>query len=363
MAQKRFIFVAPKVREGKHPGGQGTATFTALNYARSMGYALEIVDTTQSSFPVPSFFSRICRGVGRLLSLTRHLIKGDVNGVVIFASSGFSFFERITCSAICRVFGTRDIFFQRSGFFLDEIACSPWHRAVARHLLRIPHRIGAQGDSWRDFYISLGVARSRIVIVRNWLPEIVPIRSTARAYSQDKPIHFVFVGWLVKEKGVNELLDAIERLRPTHRFRLTFVGGGDLEHVVKTRIVHGGWSDSIVACGWTPAEDVIQILDDGDVFVLPSYAEGFPNALLEAMARGLPAICTDVGGVADSLHDAINGFLIPPRDATALSLAMSQYLDDPTLIQRHSTETIRIVAANHDRIANCRLLFSSVSEP
>jgi glycosyltransferase involved in cell wall biosynthesis len=107
----------------------------------------------------------------------------------------------------------------------------------------------------------------------------------------------------------------------------------------------------------------MQLLDEADVFVLPSYAEGFPNALLEAMARGLPAICTDVGGVSDSLHHEINGFLIPPRNVDALVEAMSCYLRDTSLVERQSSETIKIVAKNHDRVANCKLLFSALSTP
>lgn len=363
MTQKRFVFIAPKVRQGEHPGGQGTATHTALEYAREMGYGLEIVDTTQSSFPVPSFAKRLTRGIGRLAQLIRLLAGGEVSGVVIFASDGFSFFERMGCSLLCKLFGVRDLFFQRSGFFVDDVACSLWRRVVARQLLKLPYRIGSQGKNWTEFYYSMGVEPARLTVIRNWLPESVPMRCTPRSYSPEESFHFIFVGWLVPEKGVLELLDAIECVRRKYRFRLTFVGGGTLEHVVKARIQECGWAGEIAVTGWKQPDEVVQLLDEADVFVLPSYAEGFPNALLEAMARGLPAICTDVGGVSDSLHHEINGFLIPPRNVDALVEAMSCYLRDTNLVQRQSTETIRIVARNHGRVANCKLLFSALSAP
>lgn len=357
---KRFIFIAPKARQGEHPGGQGTATFTALEYARDMGYMLNIVDTTQSSFPVPPFFKRLTRGIKRLAELARLLGGGEVAGVVIFASSGFSFFERITCSLLCRIFGVRDLFFQRSGFFIDEVASSPWRRMVVRHLLKLPYRIGAQGKNAAEFYRSLGVEPERIAVIRNWLPESVPMQRMPRAYVPGELLHFIFVGWLVREKGVLELLDAIESVRRQFRFRVTFVGGGTLVRAIETRIEQGGWTGDVLVTGWKRPDEVLQILDKADVFVLPSYAEGFPNALLEAMARGLPAICSDVGGISDSLHHATNGFLIPPRNSQALADTMSRYLMDTSLIQSQSTETMKIVAENHDRAANCNLLFSSL---
>lgn len=363
MTQECFVFIAPKVRQGEHPGGQGTATYTALDYAREMGYKIKILDTTQSSFPVPSFFSRFFRGIGRLTQLTYLLGTGGVTGVVIFASSGFSFFERMAGSFLCRVFGVRDLFFQRSGFFIDEVTRSPWRRAVARQLLRLPHRIGAQGKNWTEFYQTMGVEPARIAVIRNWLPESVELRSAPKSHRPGTLLHYVFVGWLVPEKGVLELLEAISLIRLEHRFRLTFVGGGTLEKKIAERAKQYGWSDEIVIAGWKQPCEVIQILDEADVFVLPSHAEGFPNALLEAMARGLPAICTEVGGISDSLYHDINGFLIPPRNAMALADAMSRYLMDPSLISSQSAETLKIVARNHDRKANCKLLFAAVDAP
>jgi glycosyltransferase involved in cell wall biosynthesis len=249
------------------------------------------------------------------------------------------------------------VFFMRSGHFMNEVRSSGWWALCSRLLLKIPFRIGVQGGNWIDFYRGLGVTNERIVLVRNWLPESVEIVNEPKTVRFNHLVHFIFVGWLVREKGICELLEAIGSLKSRYRFRCTIVGGGTLEGNVRQNIEDSGWED-IVVLGWKSGDEVRALLETADVFVLPSHAEGFPNALLEAMAKGLPAICSDTGGISDSLIDGVNGFLIPPRAGRRLAQAMERYLLDPELIGRHSQSTLRILRMNHDWESNCRKLFS-----
>lgn len=109
--------------------------------------------------------------------------------------------------------------------------------------------------------------------------------------------------------------------------------------------------------GWMEAGEVRRFLDDMDVFVLPSYYEGFPNALLEAMARGLAVVCTDVGAVPDAVDDGVNGFLVPPKDTAALATAIEHYLRSPELVRDHGRAGLARVTRFHDRDANLKRLF------
>jgi glycosyltransferase involved in cell wall biosynthesis len=102
------------------------------------------------------------------------------------------------------------------------------------------------------------------------------------------------------------------------------------------------------------------MLSSADVFVLPSYAEGFPMSLIEALSKGLPAICTDVGGISDSLRDGVNGYLIPSRQVPPLVDAMERYLMNPQIIAEHSRASLEIVRANHRAEANCELVFKAL---
>ena len=80
-----------------------------------------------------------------------------------------------------------------------------------------------------------------------------------------------------------------------------------------------------------PLEDVRSAISDSSVYVLPSYREGTPRTVLEAMAMGRAIITTDVPGCRETVIDGHNGFLVPPRDSKALSQAIGRFLDDPSL--------------------------------
>ena len=162
---------------------------------------------------------------------------------------------------------------------------------------------------------------------------------------------------MVREKGIYELLEAIHMLRKKFIFRFTFVGGGTLEAMVRKRIVDSGWERDVIVLGWRTADEVQQLLELAEVFVLPSYAEGFPNSLLEAMAKGLPCICSDVGAISDSLKNGYNGYLIPPREIRPLARAMERYLSDSKLVGLHSKNSLDVVKSSHSREINCKMLF------
>jgi glycosyltransferase involved in cell wall biosynthesis len=360
----KYILVGAKPGKdaSQNPGGQLTASISLTQYAKLHGIDVETIDTTQSSFPIPPFFVRLVKGASRLVMLLKRLCTQDVHGVIIFASAGFSFYERICMSALCRLFGVQDIFFMRSGHFMTAVQDSSRYAFWARGLLKVPSLIGAQGDNWVVFYRSLGVDITKVRVIRNWLPDWIKVVDTPKKLRMDEPIHFIFVGWLVREKGVIELLDAISELRSHHRFCFTFVGSGTLKAQVKQRIEESDWGEDVVALGWKSNEEVEQLLMSADVFVLPSYAEGFPNVLLEAMAKGLPVICSDVGGVSESLKNGVNGFLIPPKETKPLIQAMDYYLRHPDVITHHSQAALKILRDNHDLKTNCQRLFSIFSD-
>jgi hypothetical protein len=104
MMSRKYVLVGSKPSElaAQNPGGQITASIGLINYLRLNGHEVDIIDTTQSSFPVPSFRVRLAKGSMRLVTLARFIYSGGVSGVIIFAKAGFRFYERICMSALCR---------------------------------------------------------------------------------------------------------------------------------------------------------------------------------------------------------------------------------------------------------------------
>lgn len=130
----------------------------------------------------------------------------------------------------------------------------------------------------------------------------------------------VFVGRLVREKGLLELLAAMRELPHA---TLAVVGGGPLEDAVRARAAE---DRRVLAVGQKPLADVATWVAASDVVALPSWMEGSPNAVLEALASGRPVVATRVGGIPEVVAPGQNGELVPPREPEALARALERAL-------------------------------------
>lgn len=155
---------------------------------------------------------------------------------------------------------------------------------------------------------------------------------------------FVFVGRVTAEKGIRELLGAYDTLRAevgAPPVALALVGG------LEDDAAAGALPPGIFLPGFQ--QDVRPWLEAADALVLPSYREGFPNALLQAGAMGLPSIATDICGCNEILENGKNGLLVPPRNEAALTAAMRTLRDAPALRQTMGRQAADRVAARFDR--------------
>ena len=154
-------------------------------------------------------------------------------------------------------------------------------------------------------------------------PEVM---EEAKKYRKDGCITFCFVGRIVGDKGMNELIAAFDKLYIGSEtpVRLLLVGSfeEELDAVLPTtrRIIES--HPGIVWTGWQ--QDIRPYLAASDVFVFPSYREGFPNVVLQAGAMGLPCIVTDINGCNEIIEEGANGCIIPPKNMEALLDAMKK---------------------------------------
>jgi glycosyltransferase involved in cell wall biosynthesis len=157
----------------------------------------------------------------------------------------------------------------------------------------------------------------------------------------------VFVGWLAPTKGVRELLTAANELaRKNPALRIAFIGEGALASEIRSLGESGDLAGRIFAPGVLPSSEVALWMAAADVFCLPSYAEGCPNVVLEAMACGRPVVASHVGAIPE-LIDRESGILTPPRDPHALAQALERALNvewNTTQIALRSNRSWRTVA-------------------
>lgn len=145
----------------------------------------------------------------------------------------------------------------------------------------------------------------------------------------------LFIGRLAAAKGVPVLFDAFARVRAGEPdARLTLVGDGPARAALEARAAELGLTDSLRFTGYLSQEEVAEELSRADLFALPSFAEGVPVVLMEAMASGLPVVTTRIAGIPELVEDGVSGRIVAPGDVDAFAGAMAGLLAEPETARR-----------------------------
>ncbi|MCX5717491.1 MAG: glycosyltransferase family 4 protein [Nitrospirae bacterium] len=164
---------------------------------------------------------------------------------------------------------------------------------------------------------------------------------------------FLYSGRIVRGKGLESLMRAmIDVVKINDKILLVLIGSGDLDESLKDMGYELGLEKYINFEGLI--ENVDEYLNASDIFILPSFSEGMPNSLLEAMACGLPVIASKIGGVVDVVEDGKSGILFEPGDVSGLASAMIKLLNDNELRLKLGAEARKRIVDSFsiDRIAD-----------
>jgi glycosyltransferase involved in cell wall biosynthesis len=176
----------------------------------------------------------------------------------------------------------------------------------------------------------MGVDRARIRLIPG--AGVDTERFSPRPEPEGVPV-VMLASRLLWDKGVGEFVEAARRLKGRGRFVL--VGAPDPHNPASvTEADLRAWREEGVIEWWGAQEDMPATLNAAHIICLPSYREGMPKVLLEAMACGRPVVTTDAPGCRDCVADGDNGLLVPVRDAQALAVAIERLLDDAALRRR-----------------------------
>lgn len=177
--------------------------------------------------------------------------------------------------------------------------------------------------------------------------------------SLEENITFIFVGRLLKEKGIKEFIDAAKIVKfqyPSARFVvLGAIDDSNLGSLTAANVKGLVESNLIIYPG--RVDNVVEWLENSDVFVLPSYREGVPKSTQEAMAIGRAVITTDVPGCRETVIDGVNGFIVPKWNSQALAEKMVYFIENPEKISEMGDESYKIAQDKFDSYkVNDRLL-------
>ncbi|MBK1647104.1 glycosyltransferase family 4 protein [Rhabdochromatium marinum] len=237
-------------------------------------------------------------------------------------------------------------------------------------VLRIPVILHLHGGGFRDFYskesstpvrrlIRFVFERSARVIVlaeawKQWALSVFPDAQVVSFYNPvvlPRHISFemhecatlLFLGRIGANKGAFDLIEAVARLQGLFpAIRLLMAGDGDSDGARRCAIDRG-LNVQLVLPGWVSGKEKRALMEKATVYVLPSYHEGLPMSVLEAIAYGLPVISTSVGGIPEAISDGTEGYLVEPGDIDMLVERLSMLLGDVDL-RRRMGEAARLKA-------------------
>jgi glycosyltransferase involved in cell wall biosynthesis len=185
-------------------------------------------------------------------------------------------------------------------------------------------------DNWRYFFSSI-MDEKKIYVINNMIDK----PDFTKHYPQNRgTIHFLFLGKIVERKGIFDLLKVIKENKKylNNKFLLHVGGDGEADKLIKF-VTENGLQDLVKFEGWVSGEKKKKLLAICDVYVLPSYIEGLPVSILEAMSYGMPVISTMVGGIPEVVLNNENGFLIEPGNKQQILECISYFLTHPQKVE------------------------------
>ncbi len=341
-----------------HPGGKGPLpkhTPVLVESMRRLGCEVD-VEPWGFRNDEESLARKLWDRARDVLSISREARRGDYDVLVVKTGHDWRTLTRDIPLLLATRGAARRQVVQFHGSSPDRLL-SDGHRAfkaASRVLVSLCDAIMVlsqdEEQGWREFSGS----RDIYVVANPLVPRSSggEVRRTteppSNAHSEDQLI--LFVGRLTREKGVYELLEAAAQLHHEHpdwHWRLVLAGVGPELPALRLLSEELGLASRVEFAGYLTGEQLDSLYERASMFVLPSYLEGFPTVVTEAMSAGLPIVTTGIRGVADHLEDGTNALFVEPRDPVGLFRAFERLLQDRPLqesMAQANREKVKIFA-------------------
>lgn len=294
-------------------------------------FELVLIDSTQRSNPPPALFKRLIFSLVKSARYCYKLLATSPDAVLLFTATGASVAEKGLMARMARAKNIPVFLFPRGAEIIDIVSKSPFQKAWIKPAMSGATHFFCQGPAWQRFAVDiLGFSSSHAPIIYNWsaTPDLLAIGAQRASLPPANCPRLLFVGWLEREKGIFELLEACRALSLLFPFTLTIAGRGHAEASAIGFVREHGLEKYIRFVGWVDGASKLALLSASDILVLPSWAEGLPNAMIEAMAANLAVVVSSVGIVPDLISDEVEALLVPPRDVNLLRYAIQRLLVD-----------------------------------
>lgn len=233
-----------------------------------------------------------------------------------------SFFRKLTFIAMAKVFKHKSIVHLHGSEFKDYYTTSSsYKKKLILWLINNVDEFVVLSESWKTFIDK--IAARKVMVINNYVD--------IEKYDVDRiPGQILFLGAFIKRKGIYDLINALKQVSCDCHLHLC--GAGE-DEAVQSLIDELSLSDSVTNHGWVNAQQKTRLLSECSTFILPSYNEGLPMVIIEAMACEIPVISTPVGGIPEVIIERETGYLVEPGDIDAIASKLSTVLDSANVSQ------------------------------
>jgi glycosyltransferase involved in cell wall biosynthesis len=341
--EKRILIVGPVPPPF---GGIATVIYSIINSELSKEYVFDIFNRSESIYDSQtSSLQRKLLKAKRVLTLFRQLWLGKYEFIHIHGST--SGFLGDTLVMVVAFLASSRVLLHLHGTDWEKFygSVSMFRRIYVRIGLAIPKRIVVLYDLWARNIRKID-PRINVRVIRNFIPDCPkPEKASLDSLREKLGVaenEFVIssigrVGW---RKGSFDIVQAVRQLLVENsNFKVLLVGGeelpGEMRELEKAVLDNnlGGW---VKLTGEVNIDDVPTLLEMSDIFVLPSYREGMPMSIIEAMRAGKPIISTTVGAIPDMIESDVSGILVTPGHPEEIASAVTTLRNDPILREKIS---------------------------
>ena len=247
----------------------------------------------------------------------------------------------------------RNVFFVKVGKLFGKKVVMHMHCAdfesyynPSKHKQRIVDTINAcdlylvLSDSWKQYFESIGVKSNIIKVLNNTITPPV----AKRVKRSTDILNLLYLGVIGQRKGIYDILNALKDNKDFFKGKVVLrIGGNQEEEKLQACINEYGLQGMVKFEGFVSGEKKIECLNWADVYILPSFNEGLPIGILEAMSYRHPIISTPVGGIPEVVKDGVNGIMVKPGNVQEIAKAISAFVRDKKLVEEYGMHSIELV--------------------
>lgn len=306
------------------PGGMASVVKTYSQYFKSLKY----VSTWKSGgYLLKVLFA----AKAFIIAFFRLSVDSNIRIVHIHTAAYASFYRKSVFVKMSKWFRKKVILYMHAADF-EAFFQESKHPENILEIIKLCDVLVVLSQSWKQYFVKIGIADNKIVILNN----IVSPPIIKEVESKSARIKLLFLGEIGKRKGVYDLLDVLNANKHYYHDKIELRIGGNLEEdKLKQTLLKYGLNEFVTFEGWISGEKKIDCLNWADIFVLPSYNEGLPIAILESMSYGVPVISTNVGGIPEILHNHKNGILITPGNLEEIDSSIRYFINNKEKISEY----------------------------